>query len=155
MIRRASIQDLQILLDLENRIFPEDPWSEKNFAYELCENPFASLYVYEQDSEVIGYLDLWITFEQAQIANIGVLPAYRARGIASALMEHAVACAQQGQCENMSLEVRRSNQAAIALYEKYGFLQVGIRRHYYEDGEDAFLMVKPMEVRIYDNDFGN
>lgn len=144
MIRRATIDDLGILLDLENQIFPEDPWSERNFTYELCENPFATVYVFEYENNVVGYMDIWITFEQAQIANIGVVPLYQGKGIASFMLKHAVACAEENGCENMSLEVRRSNQAAISLYEKYGFIQVGIRRHYYEDGEDAFLMVKPM-----------
>lgn len=144
MIRTATPDDLQTIVRLENEIFPADPWSQQNYEYEMNENPYACIYVYEKDGNIIGYLDLWITFEQAQIANIGVLGSYRKQGIATQLMDYAVDVCESQECENMSLEVRKSNEPAISLYEKYGFIKAGTRRNYYEDGEDAYLMIRPL-----------
>lgn len=144
MIREAVKEDLQVIVNLENSIFPEDPWSEQNYEYELNENPYACIYVYEKDGNIVGYLDLWITFEQAQIANIGVISDYRNQGIATQLMNYAVERCEEQQCENMTLEVRKSNDAAISLYQKYGFIKAGTRKNYYEDGEDAYLMIRPL-----------
>lgn len=144
MIRKAEISDINKLVQLENTVFPDDPWKESNFSYELESNPFAEIYLYEDDDSVTGFVDLWITFEQAQIANIGVLPEERRKHIGSNLLAFAINKAINDNCETLSLEVRVSNTSAIALYEKFGFTKAGTRRHYYEDGEDAWLMIKPI-----------
>lgn len=144
MIRKAEIQDLEKIVSAEKAIFPKDPWSSKEYAYEIENNPFSAVYLLENENRVIGLLDLWITFEQAQISNIGILPQFRKQGMARRLMDFVIQTAKQNSCENISLEVRVSNTPAIALYESYGFIRVSTRRHYYEDGEDAWLMVKPM-----------
>ena len=89
---------------------------------------------------MIGYAHLWITFEQAQLANIAIAPQYRKQNKGSILLKHLIEIARAQECETMTLEVRKSNQAAIALYEKFGFSPINVVKRYYSDGEDAILM---------------
>lgn len=144
MIRAAEDQDLDRIAELEKVLFADSPWPWKEFEHELHENPFAILLVDEEEGKVVGYLDYWILYEQAQIATIGVDPEYQNRGIGSALLSYAEKDAADQGCETFSLEVRVSNAPARHLYEKHGFIQVNIRKGYYENGEDAYLMVKPI-----------
>ncbi len=144
MIRFVTIEDIDALCALEESLFPGDPWNRKQFLYELQENPFAKLVVEEQDGVICGYCDLWITYEQAQIANIAVKQDMQRKGIAQRLMDWMVEYAGKSGCENLTLEVRLSNTPAIALYEKHGFIKASIRKGYYADGESAHLMVKPI-----------
>lgn len=144
MIRAAEDQDLDRIAELENLLFADSPWPWKEFEHELHENPFAILLVDEEEGRVVGYLDYWILYEQAQVATIGVDPEYQNRGIGSALLSYAEKDAADQGCETFSLEVRVSNAKARHLYEKHGFIQVNIRKGYYENGEDAYLMVKPI-----------
>lgn len=144
MIRAAEDQDLDRIAELENVLFADSPWPWKEFEHELHENPFAILLVDEEEGRLVGYLDYWILYEQAQVATIGVDPEYQNRGIGSALLSYAEKDAADQGCETFSLEVRVSNAPARHLYEKHGFIQVNIRKGYYENGEDAYLMVKPI-----------
>lgn len=152
MIREATQKDLDVLTDLEKELFPDDPWPLKEFMYEFHENPYARIYVFEKDDRIVGYVDHWILFEQAEIADIGVSREYQKQGIGRKLMAYSVNRSIEKGCENLTLEVRVSNTNAIALYEKCGFINAAKRRHYYENGEDAYLMVKPLGGLAYDND---
>ncbi len=144
MIRFATEADINFLCNLEEDLFPSDCWNEKQFLYELKENPFSKLVVEEENGEILGYCDLWITYEQAQIANIAVNRESQRKGIGQKLMDWMVHESIQNECENLTLEVRVSNQPAISLYEKNGFIQVSKRKAYYSNGEDAYLMIKPI-----------
>lgn len=155
MIRAAEGQDLDRIAELENVLFADSPWPWKEFEHELHENPFAILLVDEEEGRVVGYLDYWILYEQAQVATIGVDPEYQNRGIGSALLSYAEKDAADQGCETFSLEVRVSNAPARHLYEKHGFIQVNIRKGYYENGEDAYLMVKPIGGQKDDADIRN
>lgn len=155
MIRLMTEADLQEVLLLEQDLFPEDPWPMHEYMYELHENPFSKLYVYEEDGKIIGYFDLWITYEQAQVANIGVHREYRQKGIGTFLIQYMQNIAIENECENLTLEVRVSNEKAIRLYEKTGFITVATRHRYYSDGEDAYLMIKPIGGLEYDNAVGD
>ena len=154
MIRRMQESDLDSVVTLENNLFSSDAWERKTFLYELNENPYAALFVYEEDGVISGYVDVWVMYEQAQIADIGVDTAMQHTGIGSKLMKKAMYVAMREGCETMSLEVRCSNEKAIGLYEKYGFIAVGKRKKYYGDGEDALLMVKALGG-LYDTDISN
>ena len=145
MIRKMDYLDLEEILKLEKELFTS-PWPKSEYEYELKENPYANLYVLEEDGEIVGYYDYWILYEQAQIATIGVKKAKQRQGYAQMMMDHITKdCAEKG-CETLSLEVRVSNLPAIAFYEKNGFVRVNIRKNYYEDNhEDAYLMVKALE----------
>ena len=136
--------DLSKVVDLENICFPKGGWTLAQFRYELLENPFSNLLVFEENQAIIGYIDWWITYEQAQLANIAVCPTNRKQGVGQQLLNKALQEAIEEECENMTLEVRISNKRAIQFYEKNGFITVNTRKNYYKDGENAYLMIKPL-----------
>jgi ribosomal-protein-alanine N-acetyltransferase len=93
---------------------------------------------------LVGYIGVWLLVDQAHVVAIAVREAYRRRGIGELLLLEAVQLAIDNRQENVTLEVRRSNVAAQALYEKYRFLKVGVRKRYYSDNhEDAIIMSTP------------
>lgn len=141
MIRPMRLEDLEQVEAIEQQCF-SDPWTLDSLRYELEGNPFSTPYVLLDDQEqtIIGYAHLWITFEQAQLANIAIVPQYRQQHKGSLLLQHLIEVARAQECETMTLEVRASNQSAIALYEKYGFSPINVIKRYYSDGEDAILM---------------
>ncbi|HCK88537.1 MAG TPA: ribosomal-protein-alanine N-acetyltransferase [Erysipelotrichaceae bacterium] len=151
MIRKMTKEDLPRILELEAELFPSSPWPEHEFIYELDENPFADVRVYEEDGKILGYIDWWVTYEQAQLANIAVASEAHRRGIGQKMIDLCVNECIKAECENLSLEVRVNNMPAIRLYEKNGFIAAGIRKAYYEDGTDAWLMVKPLGGLEYDD----
>ena len=136
-----SQNDLDAVNAIEMQAF-QDPWSKQDFINELESNPYSCIYVKEINGEVVAYVDLWIAFENAEIANIAVKKEFLHQGIASELMQYCLQKIQQSKCENFTLEVRVSNMNAIKLYEKFGFQTVIKRKKYYADGEDAYLMVQ-------------
>lgn len=133
--------DLDAVNAIEMQAF-QDPWSKQDFINELESNPYSCIYVKEINGEVVAYVDLWIAYENAEIANIAVKKEFLHQGIASELMQYCLQKIQQSKCENFTLEVRVSNINAIKLYEKFGFQTVSKRKKYYADGEDAYLMVQ-------------
>jgi ribosomal-protein-alanine N-acetyltransferase len=144
MIRMMTKEDLPVIAEMEKDLFPESPWPEYEFLQEMEHNPFSVLAVYEEGGEILGYMDYWITYEQAQLANIAVARKAWGKGIGSRLMDECVRQAEKAGCEVLSLEVRVSNERAVKLYEKYGFIRAAVRKGYYENGEDAHLMIKPL-----------
>ncbi len=90
---------------------------------------------------IVGFLGTWYAVDQAHIVSVGVADGYRRRGIGELLLIAAVEHATARNAETITLEVRQSNTAARALYEKYGFIEQGIRKAYYSDNrEDAVIM---------------
>lgn len=141
MIRKMIQTDLDAVNEIEIQAF-QDPWSRQDFINELESNPYSCIYVKEINGEVVAYVDLWIAYENAEIANIAVKKEFLHQGIASELIQYCLQKIQQSKCENFTLEVRVSNINAIKLYEKFGFQTVSKRKKYYADGEDAYLMVQ-------------
>jgi ribosomal-protein-alanine N-acetyltransferase len=93
---------------------------------------------------IVGYIGVWLMVDQAHIVAIAVREEYRRRGLGELLLSEAIDLALANGQESVTLEVRRSNWTAQALYEKYRFLKVGVRRRYYTDNhEDAVIMTTP------------
>lgn len=93
---------------------------------------------------IVGYAGLWLMVDDAHIVAIAVREAYRGQGLGELLLAEAIEIAMASRVENVTLEVRRSNSVAQALYEKYQFLKVGVRPRYYSDNhEDAIIMSTP------------
>lgn len=106
-------------------------------------NPQASFLVAEgENGQVLGYAGLQVVLDEGYIANIAVAPQWRRQGLAGELLE--VYCRfAQAHLAFLTLEVRASNEAAIALYVKHGFAQAGFRKNYYQDPkEDALIMTR-------------
>lgn len=100
---------------------------------------------------VAGYVGIWFVVDEAHIVSIGVRASERRRGVGELLLIGAFDVAHRRRMKELTLEVRRSNSGARALYGKYGFEEVGLRKRYYVDnGEDAIIMTTP---RIADQEF--
>jgi ribosomal-protein-alanine N-acetyltransferase len=90
---------------------------------------------------VIGFVGVWLIADEAHIVTIAVRDSHRRRGIGELLLIAAIRLALMNERDMVSLECRVSNEAAVALYDKYGFQRLGIRPHYYSDNrEDAIIM---------------
>lgn len=136
--------DLPDVAAIERRCFA-DPWSLSALA-ESLEDPCARMMVALYGGEVCGYVCIMLTDENGYIPRVCVLPAYRRRGVATALMDAAEAAARVFGCTSITLEVRESNSAAIALYESLGFEPLGKRPGFYSDPiETAIVMSRPLE----------
>lgn len=143
-IREMTIQDLGIITNIDRLCFPVS-WTEQDYQNEILGNEYAQLYVLENDHQIIGYIDFWITFETCQLTKIAVLPSHRGKGYSKQLMDYMIKKAEEAYCESVSLEVRVSNDIAFKLYESYGFIKVNVRKNYYQDnGEDANFLIKPL-----------
>lgn len=128
------------ILKVERECF-SDPWSEKMFSEEIS-GKFAHYYVIITDGHAVGYMGMWALSGEGHITNVAISKAHRRKGCAKALIEHFIKIAEKENLEFMTLEVRASNAPAIRLYESFGFVQVGIRKKYYDNSEDALLMTK-------------
>ena len=140
-IRFAEEKDIPSILEIENECFIK-PWSEKDIRYELNNNPVSVVYVLEESNMILGYLDFWITFDSATVAQIAIRKAYQGRHLADLLMKEMIDDCFAKKVINIALEVRVSNIKAINLYLKHGFKKIVVKPHYYENGEDAIYMVR-------------
>jgi ribosomal-protein-alanine N-acetyltransferase len=134
-------QDLRQVLAIERGSF-DNPWSSALFLQEL-RIPFSRIVVVRPaggaDEPIVGYLCRWFVADEIHVLNVAVHPAHRGRGIGT-LVAEALREARRGRADAMTLEVRRSNEAARRLYASFGFEEVGVRRNYYGRGEDALIM---------------
>ena len=123
-----------------------DPWSENSVASEL-NNPL-SLWLVALDGEnVVGYIGSQTVMGETDMMNVAVHPEHRRRGIARALIEVLVVALRERESSCLTLEVRASNEPAIALYSDLGFGEVGRRRNYYRNPkEDALILRKEWEL---------
>ena len=140
-IRPMTKNDLSEILAIENNSFP-DPWSEKLFLDELELN-FSHSRVALLGNKLCGYIVLWHMREEGNIMNLAVSPEYRRQGIGKKLLEHMIDSARNMEIRSIFLEVRSRNNAAIKLYESFGFKTYNVRKDYYPD-DDAFLMSRDL-----------
>jgi len=139
-----TLEDLPDVLEIDRVSFPV-PWPERSYRFELIENPAAQLFVAEKadeaESQVVGFIGYWLIGDEVHISTFAIHPDHRKQGIGESMMVRALRTARSRGAALATLEVRVSNWAAIHLYEKLGFEQVGRRAGYYRDnGEDALLM---------------
>lgn len=145
IIRKMNLGDVSAVAELEIRCF-SDPWSENSIRYELT-NPLSLWLVALEDDRVAGYVGSQTVLDEADMMNIAVHPDFRRRGLAEALVTRLVTELRQKQVRCLTLEVRASNDPAIALYQKLGFVQVGRRPNYYRNPkEDALILRKEWSV---------
>lgn len=120
------------------------PWSRQMLAEELDNACAAFLVALEEATEkVVGYAGLLVMADEGYITNVAVFPEYRRQGIAGQLLEVFLRFAQANALAFLTLEVRPSNEAAIALYQGYGFEEKGRRKNYYDfPKEDALILTR-------------
>lgn len=135
-------------LEKLERICFSRPWSRKMLAEEL-ENQCAAFLVAEDSvsGRVLGYAGLMVVADEGYITNVAVFPEYRRQGIAAQILQVFVQFADANRLAFLTLEVRPSNAAAIALYQGFGFEEVGRRKNYYDlPKEDALILTKYFET---------
>ncbi len=141
----ATISDLDALVALEEACFSA-PWSRKSFEAELEGNQFSRVLMIAHpesthDMRAIGYICVWIVFEEIRFLNLAVHPDFRRQGMGKQLIQEALGQATAVGCCRGMLEVRATNMPAQALYKSFYFQAYATRKSYYTNPtEDAILM---------------
>jgi ribosomal-protein-alanine N-acetyltransferase len=144
-IRTMARDDLALVSDIERRSY-EFPWSHGVFRD--CLLAGYSCIVMDRGDSVVGYGILSVAADEAHILNLCVDPNFRQLGYADRILDEILSRAMSGEASNIFLEVRPSNEAAIALYQNKGFRQIAYRPAYYqahEGREDAAVLTKVLK----------
>lgn len=135
---KLTLAHLSQVAELEKVCFA-DPWSEKALEILVTDEAYGAVCL--ENGRAMAYGSILWGVDEGQIINVATHPDARRRGMGAAVLEHLIATATTRGCEQLSLEVRISNTPAIALYERYGFLKMGLRRGFYKHPtEDAYVM---------------
>jgi ribosomal-protein-alanine N-acetyltransferase len=145
MIRGATLADLDAIDEIERHSF-KAPWPRATFESELARD-WARVDVAIED-RVIGFCNYWLVANEVHILAIATRPDRRRAGIGGLLLAHALDAGRAIHCTLATLEVRRGNVPAIAMYERAGFRTVHVRERYYQDdGEDALVMLAELSLK--------
>lgn len=142
-LRPATSADLDSILALEEETFVNDAWSRDQMESELASDHTSYVVVVDDVEGVVGYGGVLAPSgsEDADIQTIAVAPSFRRAGLGRAIMAELIGAARLAGATQVFLEVREDNPAAHALYADLGFVDVGIRPHYYQpDDVDAIVM---------------
>lgn len=144
--------DVDAVHEIETLCF-KTPWSRESILREVQENQCARYMVLREDGKAIAYAGVWFIIDEGHITNIAVHPDKRGMGYGERVTRDMIQLAADSGMVWMTLEVRRSNKAAQALYHKLGFIDVGYRKRYYENSEDALIMaLEHMPEAHFEND---
>ena len=141
-IAPATATHINAIFAIEQEAFSE-PWSRAALLQEATQPTSVFLVALDEGSEnrVLGYISMRCIIDEGHISNIAVAATHKQQGIGSLLIESLAKEARRRQIIALTLEVRTSNHAAIALYEKHGFTAEGIRKNYYSfPTEDGVVM---------------
>jgi [ribosomal protein S18]-alanine N-acetyltransferase len=155
-IQPATRDDIAAIDAIEQHSF-KSPWSRQTFEGELLRE-WARLDVGRHDGRIIAFCNYWLVTPRGakdlaekekraegelHILAIATHPDFRGRGVGTQMLDHVLAIARAAGCSLATLEVRRGNKPAIAMYERAGFKTVHVRARYYQDdGEDALVMLR-------------
>lgn len=141
-IRPFTIEDIAVAQSIVNTTMT-DGWDEKVFQ-DCIRKPHYQGWVFTLEDNVIGFILILIHEKECELMNLAVESVYQRQGYATQLLKYAIADLQSQKIRHLFLEVRRSNEAAIRLYKKFGSSDKGIRKNYYPAGkgrEDALVFV--------------
>ncbi|MCP5143850.1 MAG: ribosomal protein S18-alanine N-acetyltransferase [Gammaproteobacteria bacterium] len=142
LFRPMSDRDLALIAGIESSSYFA-PWSAGTFAD--CLRVGYCCWVMESGQDIVGYAIMTVAVGEAHLLNICVAPAYRGLGYGRCMMDELLRIARRHKAEDMYLEVRPSNLAALSLYKQLGFRQIGMRRGYYPapgGREDAWVLAR-------------
>jgi ribosomal-protein-alanine N-acetyltransferase len=139
--RLDPAHDLDALVEVERECFT-NPWTREMFAWELANSDVSHIFVLRAETErVAAFCSTWLVFDELHINNLGVRTTWRGRGLATHLLAFVLREAFRLGARRVTLEVRRSNGAALTLYTRFGFRTAGVRRQYYSNPpEDALIL---------------
>jgi ribosomal-protein-alanine N-acetyltransferase len=137
----SSDADLDGIVEVSTASFAR-PWSREMFARELAHGSISRAYVLRTpEYQVAAFCTCWLVVDELHVNTLAVRPECRRRGLGRALMAHVLAEARQKGAVRATLEVRRTNEAAVRLYESLGFTVESIRRNYYPEPPDDALVL--------------
>lgn len=146
-LRKMTLEDVSAVHAIEQAVAP-GPWGEQLFID--CLNVGYDCWVLVDDQEITGYGILSYAANEAHVLQFAIHPSYHRCGLGQKLLQHLLTTAKIRGADEMFLEVRQSNIAAINLYKKYSFVEVGVRKGYYSDEtggkprEDGLTMALPL-----------
>jgi ribosomal-protein-alanine N-acetyltransferase len=140
VVDRMAVEDLAAVEEIEHESFTT-PWPANAYRSELEKNRLAHYIVARYKDQVVGFAGVWLMVDEAHITTFAVRRAWRRQGIGERLLLALLDLSVARGAREATLEVRPSNHPARRLYEKYGFMLVGVRPRYYsDDNEDALIM---------------
>lgn len=156
IIRNMTPEDVKQVAEIEAQCFSM-PWSEKSFLDSINRSDTLFLVAAEPDSvtegvdcikeelknrdKILGYIGMYVAFEEGEITNVAVAPECRKQGVGNALVTEIQLAGKVRNLDRLILEVRASNKSAISLYKKKNFTKLGVRKKFYEKPvEDAIIM---------------
>jgi ribosomal-protein-alanine N-acetyltransferase len=139
--RVDAARDIDAIMAIEEDSFT-NPWTRSMFEWDLQHAEITRVYVARaQGAEVVAFCSCWLVFDELHIHSLAVARAYRRQRVATALLRHVLADAAAQGARRATLEVRRSNEPALKLYETLGFNVSGSRPNYYSQPvEDALIL---------------
>ena len=139
MVRYANVYDIPRINELGSLL--NDNFTSVNHLNDMLEDGFSKVLVYENDEKIIGFITATDLGETCDILSLVVDPEYRNRLVASNLLDYLISELDE-ELKLITLEVDSNNIPAFNLYEKFGFEVVNVRKNYYPDGDDAYLMAR-------------
>lgn len=139
-IMTMTLDDLEEMKDTLYSDF-DNFWSYNVLKQELV-NQNTTYIIAKENSEVVGFAGISVCLDEATLNNIVVKKSYRGKGIGGELLESLIELCSDMNMKLLTLEVNTQNTPAIKLYEKFGFKNQGIRKKYYNNTQDAFIMTK-------------
>ena len=144
IIRPMEVSDTEQVEMIEKQIF-SIPWSQKSFE-DACQSNDNIYLVCEMNGQIAGYCGLWTVLGEGNITNMAVSGGFRRLGIAETLMKEMEKRGMSKNVVTYFLEVRKSSKAAVNRYKKMGYVQIGVRKNFYEKPvEDALVMSKTID----------
>lgn len=135
-------QDIMEIVKIEKEEFGAEAWSECMIA-DLCDSFYDRVYVLRKKEKILGYIAFRILGEISELLSIAIRKEWKSQGLATRLMQQWIKDISIFHVERAFLEVRAGNQIAIHLYQKFGFIEISIRKEYYQNPkEDAIVMRK-------------
>ena len=142
MIRAVEEKDIKSIVELEAEIFGE------SLGYEMIKselnNPIIWFRLIEENDNIIGYIGGCFCFEDGEILNFLIDEKYQHLGYGTLLFNHLMEEAKENGIKRVTLEVRENNIKGINFYKKHNFKKISIRKHYYKNGDNAFVMMKEL-----------
>lgn len=141
IVRPMTFSDIKAVDEIARLVFP-DPWPLSSYQDEL-NNELAYFFVMTYAEVVIGYVHFWVTFDSVAIVQFAIHPAVQGKKLGNLLMAHFLNSIEKLEdVRAVTLEVRTYNEKAINLYLNHGFHIINTKRQFYDNGDDAYYMVK-------------
>ncbi len=140
IIRKMLVEDLEQVVAIDQISFSL-PWPPRSYYFEVTDNPASRCWIVEQDGKVIAMMVAWFIVDEIHIASIAAHPDFRKQGIGECLLEHTLHAAKEEGALTSFLEVRESNDAALNMYRKFGYVESGRREGYYADNDESAILM--------------